>query len=315
MQRNMKIACDKMLPMQWFARLDGHEMNAPLAEAEVLMTTFYGKVTRDTLAQMPKLRLVTQFGVGYDNIDVVACKERGILVTNTPLPVVESTAELCMGLIYAIARRISELDRGLRDGSCEPFGLMNNLSHSVYGKTLGIIGMGNIGKAVARRAVAGGMDIIYHNRHRLPEEVEQRYHARYVEQDYLLQNADFVSLNLPLTADVRHLISERELHMMKPTAYLINTARGAHIDEAALVKALQENVIAGAAVDVYEYEPIISEGLKHLNNCIIVPHVGTATWETRQAMADAMIDNIKAYMDRDYEQMSIVKELRDGLKM
>lgn len=309
----MKIAYDKMLPLEWFTRLNEHEMNAPRSEAEVLLTTFYGKVTRDTLNQMPKLRLITQFGVGYDNIDVAACKERGILVTNTPLPVIESTAELCMGLIYALARRISELDRGLRDGSCEPFGLMNNLSHTVYGKTLGIVGMGNIGRAVARRAAAGGMTIMYHNRHRLPEDVEKQYNAQYVSRDYLLQNADFVSLNLPLTEEVKHLIAERELHMMKSTAYLINTARGAHIDEAALVEALKNNVIAGAAVDVFEHEPAISEGLKHLNNCIIVPHVGTATWETRQEMANAMIDNIIAYIHNDYAHMTIVKELRDSL--
>lgn len=306
----MKIAYDKMLPLGWFTRLNEHEMNAPMEEAEVLLTTFYGKVTRETLAQMPNLRLITQFGVGYDNIDVAACKERGILVTNTPMPVIESTAELCMGLIYALARRISELDRGLRDGTCEPFGLMNNLSHTVYGKTLGIIGMGNIGRAVARRAAAAGMNILYHNRHRLPAEVEQLYGAQYVDQDYLIRNADFVSLNLPLTDDVRHLISERELKMMKPTAYLINTARGAHVDEAALVRALQDKTIAGAAIDVYEHEPVITEELKHLNNCIIVPHVGTATWETRQAMADAMIDNIIAYTNGNYDKMTIVKELR-----
>lgn len=306
----MKIAYDKMLPLGWFTRLNEHEMNAPMEEAEVLLTTFYGKVTRETLAQMPNLRLITQFGVGYDNIDVAACKERGILVTNTPMPVIESTAELCMGLIYALARRISELDRGLRDGTCEPFGLMNNLSHTVYGKTLGIIGMGNIGRAVARRAAAAGMNILYHNRHRLPAEVEQLYGAQYVDQDYLIRNADFVSLNLPLTDDVRHLISERELKMMKPTAYLINTARGAHVDEAALVRALQDKTIAGAAIDVYEHEPVITEELKHLNNCIIVPHVGTATWETRQAMADAMIDNIIAYSRGEYDRMTIVKELR-----
>lgn len=310
----MKIAVDEMLPREWFECLnkeDGHTLFVPREEADVLLATFYGKVTRAVLDTMPHIKLITQFGVGYDNIDVAACKERGILVTNTPQAVIEPTAELCMGLIYAIARRISELDRNLHEQRGEGFGLMNNLTHTLYGKTLGIIGMGNIGKAVARRAVANGMKIIYHNRHRMSEEIEQMYGARYVEQDELLQTADVVSLNLPLTAEVRHLIGERELRMMKSDAFLVNTARGAHIDESILVKALKEKWIAGAALDVYEREPEITEGLRELRNCILVPHVGTATWECRREMADAMIANIRAWIKGDKAAMTIVKELRE----
>lgn len=306
----MKIACDKMLPLEWFGRLRGHELCVPYADAEVLLTTFYGKVTRELLDTMPHLKLVAQFGVGYDNIDIAACKDRHILVTNTPTPVIEPTAELCMGMIYALSRRISELDRRLHEGTCEPFGLLNNMSHTIYGKTLGIIGMGNIGQSVARRALASGMQIMYHNRHRLSQDIEQRYNARYVEKDELLRTADIVSLNLPLTAEVHHIISERELHLMRREAFLINTARGAHIDESALVRALQEGWIAGAALDVFEHEPIISEELTKLDNCLIVPHVGTATWETRIAMADAMIDNVEAYIAGEKSKMTIVKELQ-----
>lgn len=302
----MKIACDKVLPLEWFSRLNEHELNAPFEEAEVLLTTVYMKVSNELLERMPKLKLVVHFGVGYDNIDTAACTERNIIVTNTPNPVIEPTAELCMGLIYALCRRISELDRGLRDGSCKPFGLTSNLGHLITGKTLGIIGMGNIGRALARRAVASGMHIIYHNRHRLPAEMEEKYNAQYVEKDELIRKADIISLNLPLTNEVRHLISERELGMMKPSAYLINTARGAHVDEAALIKALQNGQIAGAALDVFENEPVISEELRHLDNCIIVPHIGTATWETRQAMADAMVDNVLAFCNRQCDKMTIV---------
>lgn len=303
----MKIACDKILPMEWFIRLKGHELNVPFEEAEALLTTVYLKVNAELLDRMPHLKIIAHFGVGYDNIDIAACHARHIVVTNTPHPVIEPTAELCMGLIYALVRRISELDRGLRDGSCKPFGLTSNLGHLVAGKTLGIIGMGNIGRALARRAAASGMLIIYHNRHQLPTEIEQTYGATYVEKDELIRKADIISLNLPLYDEVRHLISERELDMMKESAYIINTARGAHIDEAALIKALRTGRIAGAALDVFEHEPIISEELKELNNCIIVPHIGTATCETRQAMADAMVDNILAYAEGNYEAMSRVR--------
>jgi len=307
----MKIAYDKILPLQLFSNIEGQEMGVKDEEAEVLIATFYGRVTREKLSTMPKLKLVSQFGVGYETIDVQACKERGILVTNTPEPVVEPTAELCMGLILALSRRISEVDRGMRDGSADPFGLMYNMGHSLYGKTLGIIGMGNIGRSVARRAVANGMKILYHNRHRLSAEVEAEYGACYVETDELLRRSDVVSLNLPMAPEVKHLIGERELKLMKPEAYLVNTARGGHIDEQMLVRALKEGWIAGAALDVYEHEPEVTPELKTLRNCIIVPHIGTATWECRRAMADAVMDNIRAYEQGRIEDMTIVKELKD----
>ena len=304
----MKIAFTTSLPAEGFSRLAAHELYAPLAEAEVLVSTFDYPVTREMIASAPHLQLVANFGVGYNNIDLDACRERGIRVTNTPQPVIEPTAELAFALMHDVARRTAEFDRKLRLGQAEPFGVMNNLSHSLYGKTIGIIGMGRIGQALARRAVASGMRIIYHNRRPLSEETTQRlgYTASYVSQEELLQTADFVSLNLPYTPDVKHLIGADELRMMKSTAYLINTARGAHVDEEALVHALKTGEIAGAAMDVYEHEPQIHPELLKLDNVVLSPHTGTGTWEGRIAMCENVCDNILAWEKQEIHQMNIV---------
>lgn len=237
---DMKIAFTTSLPAEGFARLEQHTLYAPLEEADVLVSTFDKPVTLEMIMSAPHLQLVTNFGVGFNNIDLEACLERGIRVTNTPQPVIEPTAELAFALMHDVARRTAEFDRKLRQGKAEAFGVMNNLSHSLYGKTLGIIGMGRIGQALARRAIASGMTIIYNNRRQLALEIEQQYKATYMSQAELLRTADFVSLNLPYTPEVKHLIGERELKMMKNSAYLINTARGAHVDEEALVEALKE---------------------------------------------------------------------------
>ena len=303
----MKIAFTTELPAEGFTRLEGHTLYAPLEEAEVLVSTFDKPVTREMIMSAPRLQLVTNFGVGFNNIDLEACRERGIRVTNTPKPVIEPTAELAFALMHDVARRTAEFDRKLRAGQAEPFGVMNNLSHSLYGKTLGIIGMGRIGQALARRALAAGMSIIYHNRRPLGERREAKgEEAKYVTKDELLQTADFVSLNLPYTPEVKHLIGENELRMMKPTAYLINTARGAHVDEQALVRALKEGVIAGAAMDVYEHEPHITSELLQLDNVVLSPHTGTGTWEGRIAMCENVCDNILAWQEGHIEEMDIV---------
>ena len=303
----MKIAFTTELPAEGFTRLEGHTLYAPLEEAEVLVSTFDKPVTREMIMSAPRLQLVTNFGVGFNNIDLEACRERGIRVTNTPKPVIEPTAELAFALMHDVARRTAEFDRKLRAGQAEPFGVMNNLSHSLYGKTLGIIGMGRIGQALARRALAAGMTIIYHNRRPLGERREAKgEEAKYVTKDELLQTADFVSLNLPYTPEVKHLIGEKELRMMKPTAYLINTARGAHVDEQALVRALKEGVIAGAAMDVYEHEPHITSELLQLDNVVLSPHTGTGTWEGRIAMCENVCDNILAWQEGHIEEMDIV---------
>ena len=307
----MKIAFTTSLPAEGFARLEQHTLYAPLEEAEVLVSTFDKPVTREMIMSAPHLKLVTNFGVGFNNIDLDACRERGIRVTNTPQPVIEPTAELAFALMHAVARRTAEFDRKIREGKAEPFGVMNNLSHSLYGKTLGIIGMGRIGQALARRAVASGMRIVYHNRRPIPKSsLESGFlnpdTINYVSKEELLQTADFVSLNLPYTPSVKHLIGERELQMMKKTAYLINTARGAHVDEEALAKALKKGEIAGAAMDVYEHEPKIHPELLTLDNVVLSPHTGTGTWEGRIAMCENVCDNILAWENNEIDKMNIV---------
>ena len=320
----MHIAFTTPLPSEGFTRLEGHILYADLAEAEVLVSTFDQPVTREMIMSAPHLQLVTNFGVGFNNIDLEACRERGIRVTNTPQPVIEPTAELAFALMHDVARRTAEFDRKLRQGKAEPFGVMNNLSHSLYGKTLGIIGMGRIGQALARRALASGMKVIYHNRKPIDDGRwaigdgrlamgdwllamgDGRWAIEYVSKEELLQTADFVSLNLPYTPEVKHIIDGKALRMMKPTAYLINTARGAHVDEEALVKALKEGEIAGAAMDVYEHEPQIHPELLTLDNVVLSPHTGTGTWEGRIAMCENVCDNILAWTNNEINKMNIV---------
>lgn len=308
----MKIAFTTELPAEGFKRLAGHELYARPEEAEILVSTFDYKVSREMIEAMPNVRLIANFGAGYNNIDLETCRERGIRVTNTPQPVIEPTAELAFALMIDIARRVSEFDRQMRGyrlpvtGEKIQFGVMKNLSHSLYGKTLGILGMGRIGQALARRAKASGMSVIYYNRHRLPEEIEKRYDARYVDFQTVLQDSDFLSLNLPYTPEVHHIIGKPELGMMKRSAFLINTARGAHVDETALVEALKSGIIAGAALDVYEHEPEITPALLTLPNVVLSPHTGTGTWEGRIAMCENVTDNILAFANHEFDQMNII---------
>lgn len=316
----MRIAFTTELPVEGFRRLAGHELYAKPEEADVLISTFDHRVSREMIEAMPNLKLIANFGAGYNNIDLEACKARGIRVTNTPQPVIEPTAELAFALMIDVARRVSEFDRAVRSqlsaiSTFEGFGVMRNLSHSLYGKTLGILGMGRIGQALARRAAASGMKIIYHNRNKLSaisiqhserwqrEVIEE---AQYVDFQTLLQDSDFLSLNLPYTPEVHHIIGKPELGMMKRSAFLINTARGAHVDEAALIEALQSGIIAGAALDVYEHEPAISRALLSLPNVVLSPHTGTGTWERRIAMCENVTDNILAFAERRTKDMNIV---------
>ena len=328
----MRIAFTTALPKEGFGRLVergigdlslviGHCPEEAYKKADILVSTFDYKVSREMIEGMPNLRLIANFGAGFNNIDLEACKARGIRVTNTPQPVIEPTAELAFALMIDVARRVSEFDRMLRshsngengDASLNGvFGVMNNLSHSLYGKTLGILGMGRIGQALARRAAANGMRIIYHNRHEINGDALKALNGgndemvKYVDFQTLLQDSDYLSLNLPYTPQVHHIIGKPELGMMKRSAYLINTARGAHVDEAALVEALKSGIIAGAALDVYEFEPQISPELLKLPNVVLSPHTGTGTWEGRIAMCENVCDNILAFAEGRTKDMNVV---------
>lgn len=262
-----------------------------LPEYDVLLTIFHSHspVDREIIDAGKRLRLISNYGVGYNNIDTAYAREKGIAVTNTPRSVCNPTAELAMALMLALARRVAECDRRIRTEKESLWGTMKNLGASLENKTLGIVGMGNIGKNVARKAEAFGMRVIYYNRR---TEVSG---YRRVPLDTLLQEADFVSLHTPLTTETRHLIGARELSLMKPTAMLINTARGAVIDETALTDALRQKRIAGAALDVFENEPHVTDVLYRLDNVVLTPHVGTGTIDTRIAMAEEALANIRNF--------------------
>ena len=316
----MNILLTTKLPIEGFTSISEHniimpenakftpdELTARLADADILLSTFDYKITAEMIASAPNLKLITNFGVGFNNVDIAAARDRGIPVTNTPGPVIEPTAEHAFTLMLAICHRTAELDRRMRQPNSDiEFGVMNNLGIAIYGKTLGIIGMGNIGQSIAGRAVACGMKIIYNNRRRLPEEIERRYNAQYVDLETLLRTSDFVSLNLPYTPDSHHIINEDTLSMMKQGAVLINTARGAHIDEAALVRHLRNGHLYGAALDVYEFEPKVTPELLELDNVVLSPHIGTGTIDGRIAMCHCCCDNINWFLRGEHDKMNRV---------
>ncbi len=305
----MKIVFTTYLPQEGFPRLQEEHLVLPdapygmlthneltrhLKDADILVATFDYTIPESAIQKANQLRLIANFGSGYNNLPMKLCEDKGIIVTNTPQPVIEPTAEHAWAMLHTLAHRTAELDRKLRqpDSGGIRFGVMRNLGTALFGKTLGIIGMGNIGQAIARRALASGMKIVYHNRKRLSPIVEKRYNATYVTFDTLLQQSDVVSLNLPYYPEVHHLISRTELAKMKPTALLLNTARGTHINEADLAWALQKGKIAGAALDVFEHEPDILPELLQLDNVVLSPHIGTGTWEGRISMCKCVEDNI-----------------------
>ncbi|MGA2984203.1 MAG: D-glycerate dehydrogenase [Terriglobia bacterium] len=251
-------------------------------------------VTAELLDHAPHLRVVCNVGVGYDKVDVAACTRRRILVTNTPGVVTEATADLTFTLLLAVARRLVEADHYVHEGHWRFWQWGNMWGTNPSGKTLGIYGFGRIGQAVARRARGFSMRIIYHSVDRPTPEQEQELGAEYVDRETLLREADFLSLHVPLAVDTTHLISAPEFALMKPTAFLINTSRGKVVDEAALVEALQSKRIAGAGLDVFEFEPKIHPALLAMPNVVVSPHMGTATSETRMAMAMKTAENLLA---------------------
>ena len=247
-----------------------------------------------------ELKVVSNVAVGYDNIDVAAATQRGILVTNTPGVVTESTADLTWSLLCSLARRIAEGDRYIRAGKWRDWTLLLMAGSDIHGKTLGLCGMGRIGQAVARRAKGFNMRILYHNRQRLDTALASELNATWVEKRSLLQQADFVSLHIPLSAATTHFIGVEELRLMRPTAYLINAARGPVVDEAALIQALQQGWIAGAALDVFEHEPHVPQALQELENVVLVPHIGSASVATRTRMAVMAAENLVAVLRDEY---------------
>ncbi|MDG5800340.1 NAD(P)-dependent oxidoreductase [Marinilabiliaceae bacterium ANBcel2] len=266
-----------------------------LKGCDVLVSVFNQKITSDVIDSAPNLKLIANYGVGYDNVDVEYATKKGVVVTNTPDPVTEPTAELAFSLMSAAARNIPALNNGIVDGTIMNWGVMDNLSSTLLDKTLGIIGMGAIGKAVARRAKASGMNIIYYNRNRLSEEIEREYGAGYSDFETLLRESDYVSLHVPHTQQTHRMIGKDALNMMKPSATLINTARGKVVDEKALIEALKSNKIAMAALDVFYNEPHVSDDLKKLRNVVMTPHVGTATHDGREDMTRFVAMVIKAF--------------------
>jgi glyoxylate reductase len=245
-----------------------------------------------------RLRLIAQFGVGVNNIDVQACISRGITVTNTPGVLTEDTADMTMGLILSVPRRIVDGVAAMQSGQFTGWSPTWMLGRRIYGKRLGIIGMGRIGTAVARRARAFGLQIHYHNRKPVRPQIAEELEATYWDSlDQMLARMDFVSVNCPHTPATFHLLSARRIKLMKREAYLVNTARGEVIDEAALIRALEAGDIAGAGLDVFENEPTVNPRLKALRNVVLLPHMSSATIEGRIDMGEKVIINIKTFAD------------------
>ncbi len=271
-------------------------------DSDALLTLLTDRIDCGLIEKSPRLRIIAQYAVGYDNIDVECATRHGVYVTNTPGVLTEAVADFTWALILAVTRRIVEADGFVRKG--EWFGKgtgwhpMMLLGFEVNGKTLGIIGMGRIGRAVARRARGFNMRVIYYDVYRLPASLEKELNVEYRELDDLLMEADIVSIHTPLTKETYHLINEEKLKMMKKTAYLINTARGPVVDTKALVKALEEKWIAGAALDVFEEEPLPPDHpLTKFSNVVLAPHLASGTWDTRIKMADMAAENLIAFAE------------------
>lgn len=284
--------------------VDYHDGELPMPPAE-LQARLHGKagayitgterITAALLDACPALRVVCTMSVGYNHIDLAACTARGVLVTNTPDVLTESTADFGFALLMATARRMSEGERLLRDGGWKSWAWDFLAGSEVHGTTLGILGMGRIGQAIARRGHFGfGMPVIYHNRSRLPADTEAELGARYVSKETLLREADHLVLVLPYSAEAHHCIAAPELALMKPTATLVNVARGGIVDEDALAAALRERRIASAGLDVFEGEPRVNPALLTLPNVVLTPHIASATLPTRRAMAGLAADNLIA---------------------
>ncbi|ASG21714.1 MULTISPECIES: 2-hydroxyacid dehydrogenase [Nitrospirillum] len=283
---------------------DDHAMTpAELAEAvkvaTVVVPTVTDRLDATVLAHAgPQLKLIANFGNGVDHIDLKAARERGIMVTNTPGVLTEDTADMTMALILATARRVGEGERLIRAGQWTGWGPTLMLGTRIWGKRLGIVGMGRIGQALARRARGFGLSVHYHNRHRVHPEIEQELEATYWESlDQMLARMDIISINCPHTPATYHLLSARRLNLLRPNSIIVNTARGEVIDENELTRKLAKGEIGAAGLDVFEQEPAINPKLLALSNVVLLPHMGSATIEGRQDMGEKVIVNIKTFVD------------------
>ena len=272
--------------------LTKEELKQKVSGSDAVISYLTDRIDQDIIDRGTKLKIIANYGAGFNNIDVTYASERGIWVTNTPNVLHETTADLTWAMILGTARQIVSADRYTREGKFQGWGAQLFLGGDVYEKTLGIIGLGEIGRSVARRALGFNMRTLYHQRNRLPKEEEKKLNVEYATFEKILRESDFLTLHVPLTEETEYMIGNDEIALMKKTAYLIHTARGKVIDDYALVAALREGRLAGAALDVYEDEPELTEGMRELDNLMILPHIGSASFETRDKMALLVADNI-----------------------
>ena len=265
-----------------------------LADKDGVMCALTDRIDDKLLARCPKLKVVSNVAVGYNNIDLAACTARGVMATNTPGVLDDSTADLAWALILGTARRLTELERRVRAGEWTGWRLKQWLGIDVHHATLGIFGMGRIGQAIARRAAGFEMKVLYHNRNRVDSDIERRLNATYVTRDELLRQSDFVVLQVPYSPETHHMIGAGELKLMKPSAILINSTRGGVVDDAALIVALKSGVIRAAGLDVFENEPRLNPEFLWLDNVVLMPHIGSSTEATRRAMAMTAARNLVA---------------------
>ena len=274
-----------------------NELYERIAGAEAVLTLLTTKVDGAFLdAAGPQLKVVSNVAVGYNNIDVAECRQHGVIATNTPGVLTDATADIAMALILMVTRRLGEGERIVRSNKPWQWGMFMLLGNGLQGRRLGIVGMGAIGQALARRAKAFGMTVSYSNRRAVSADIESELGAERLSLDEMLATSDIVSINCPYSTETHHLIGPEQFEVMRASGFLINTARGPIVDEAALVKALQNGEIAGAGLDVYEHEPQLAAGLNELDNAVLIPHLGSATVETRAAMATLAARNTVAVL-------------------
>lgn len=281
------------------APFDRARLADAMQRADVLVPTITDEIDAELIAGAgERLKLIANFGAGVDHIDLKAARQRKIIVTNTPGAYSEDTAEMAMALILSVPRRLAEAAKMIRSGEWRGWSPTSLLGHRIQGKTLGIIGMGRIGSTIARQARAFDLQILYHNRHRLPEAVEKALNAHYVaDLDKMLADSDIISVNCPHTEQTHHLLDANRLRLIGPTGHLINTARGEIVDEDALIDALEKGDLAGAGLDVFEHEPAVNPRLLACDNVVLLPHIGSATFEGRIASGTRVIANIQSWKD------------------